>query len=91
MLMGYKDTLLSPIKIGNRLSQNRIFMQSMNALMLTGGNPTDTTYKRYEDIFESGGGTVALEAITRFRLNLGALESARNFAPERETAKSFRP
>ena len=73
--MDYKKTLLEPIKIGNIDIQNRFFMQSMECSDADAqGNPTDLTYKRYEDIFRGEGGLVALEAITvtdesRGRLN----------------------
>jgi 2,4-dienoyl-CoA reductase-like NADH-dependent reductase (Old Yellow Enzyme family) len=70
-----KETLLSPIKIGNRTSPNRFFMQSMECSDADAdGNPTEATIKRYEDIFRGQGGVVDLEAITvssesRARLN----------------------
>ena len=73
--MSYKDTLLQPIKIGNLMSQNRILMQSMECSDADAeGNPSDITFKRYEDIFKGEGGVVDLEAITvsgecRARLN----------------------
>lgn len=73
--MDYKDTLLKPIKIGNLISQNRILMQSMECSDADAeGNPSDITFKRYEDIFKGEGGVVDLEAITvsgecRARLN----------------------
>lgn len=73
--MDYKKTLLEPIKIGNLVSKNRFLMQSMECSDADkDGNPTDTTLKRYQDIFRGEGGVVDLEAITvssesRARLN----------------------
>jgi 2,4-dienoyl-CoA reductase-like NADH-dependent reductase (Old Yellow Enzyme family) len=73
--MNYKDVLLSPIKIGNRECQNRFFMQAMECTDAdTEGNPSDLTYKRYENLFRGEAGMVSLEAITitdknRSRLN----------------------
>ncbi len=73
--MDYKETLLKPIKIGNLTSQNRFLMQSMECSDADAeGNPSDITFKRYEDIFKGEGGIVDLEAITvsgecRARLN----------------------
>jgi 2,4-dienoyl-CoA reductase-like NADH-dependent reductase (Old Yellow Enzyme family) len=69
------DILLSPIKIGNRTSVNRFFVQAMECTDADSeGNPTDLTYQRYENLFKGEAGMVCLEAITitdknRSRLN----------------------
>ncbi len=63
--MGYKETLLSPIKIGPRVSQNRFFCQAMECTDADDdGNPSDLTYQRYENLFKGQAGLVSLEAIS---------------------------
>lgn len=63
--MGYKETLLRPIKIGNRECKNRFFAQPMECVDSdTEGNPTDLTYQRYENLYKGRFGLVDLEAIT---------------------------
>lgn len=61
----YKDTLLAPIKIGNRVCQNRFVIQAMECTDADEkGNPTDLTVKRYSNLFRGEAGMVTLEAIT---------------------------
>ncbi|MDR1530894.1 MAG: 2,4-dienoyl-CoA reductase [Clostridiales bacterium] len=63
--MGYKETLLSPIKIGPHLAQNRFFAQPMECVDADEeGNPTELTCRRYENLYKGGFGFVDLEAIT---------------------------
>ncbi len=63
--MGYKETLLSPIKIGNRECKNRFFAQPMECVDSDEeGNPSDLTLERYEKLYKGGFGLVDLEAIT---------------------------
>jgi 2,4-dienoyl-CoA reductase-like NADH-dependent reductase (Old Yellow Enzyme family) len=63
--MDKKEILLSPISIGTRTSQNRIFVQAMECNDADAdGNPTDLTYHRYENLFKGEAGLVSLEAIT---------------------------
>lgn len=63
--MGYKETLLNPIKIGNRVCQNRFFAQPMECVDSDlEGNPTDVTLERYKKLYDGGFGLVDLEAIT---------------------------
>ena len=63
--MEYKETLLNPIKIGNRECKNRFFAQPMECVDSDEeGNPTDLTYQRYEKLYQGGFGLVDLEAIT---------------------------
>lgn len=63
--MDYKKTLLSPIKIGNRTCPNRFFIQAMECTDADkDGNPSDLTYKRYENLFRGEAGMVTLEAIS---------------------------
>ena len=63
--MGYKETLLAPIKIGNRECKNRFFAQPMECVDSDPeGNPTDLTYERYEKLYRGQFGFIDLEAIT---------------------------
>jgi 2,4-dienoyl-CoA reductase-like NADH-dependent reductase (Old Yellow Enzyme family) len=63
--MGYKEILLSPVKIGNRMCENRFFAQSMECVDSDpDGNPTDLTYSRYENLFKGCFAFIDLEAIT---------------------------
>ncbi|MEI6102091.1 MAG: 2,4-dienoyl-CoA reductase, partial [Eubacteriales bacterium] len=65
MIKEYKDILLSPIKVGNRTSKNRFFVQAMECTDADkDGNPSDLTYQRYENLFKGGYGMITLEAIT---------------------------
>ena len=63
--MGYKETLLEPIKIGKRIAQNRFFYQAMecNDEDET-GNPSESTTQRYCDYAAGEAGVVTLEAIS---------------------------
>jgi len=71
----YRQTLLSPIKIGNLTAENRFFAQPMECTDAdVDGNPSDLTYARYENLFRGGFSLIDLEAITitgesRARLN----------------------
>lgn len=75
MQENYKDILLSPIRIGNRTSANRFFVQAMECTDADAdGNPSALTVERYENLFKGEAGVVTLEAITvtdecRSRLN----------------------
>jgi len=63
--MSYKETLLKPVKIGNRVCKNRFFAQPMECTDADDdGNPTELTYRRYENLFKGGWGLVDLEAIS---------------------------
>jgi len=73
--MDNKQLLLSPIKIGERNCENRLFAQSMECSDADPeGNPSDLTLERYEKLFRGHWGMIDLEAITitgesRSRLN----------------------
>lgn len=61
----YKDLLLSPIKIGAKVSPNRFLIQPMECTDADEeGNPSELTYKRYENLFKGEAGVVVLEAIS---------------------------
>lgn len=73
--MDYKSILLSPIKVGQRDCQNRFFIQPMECADADDlGDPTELTYRRYENLFRGEAGLICLEAISitdesRGRLN----------------------
>lgn len=59
------EILLSPIKLGTKVSPNRFFMQAMECTDADAdGNPTDLTYERYDNLFKGEAGVVSLEAIS---------------------------
>ena len=63
--MDAREVLLSPIRIGTRVSANRFFSQPMECTDGDAeGNPSDLTYQRYENLFKGEAGLVSLEAIT---------------------------
>ena len=63
--MGYKETLLSPVKIGNHMCRNRFFAQPMECVDSDAeGNPTELTLERYANLYKGRFGFVDLEAIT---------------------------
>ena len=63
--MSYRETLLSPIKIGTRTCENRFFAQAMecNDQELS-GDPSEKAYERYENLFKGETGLISLEAIS---------------------------
>lgn len=70
-----ENYLFKPIKIGNKISENRIVINAMECCDSDNdGSPGEKTYRRYKRYFEGGSGIVVLEAITvgyesRSRLN----------------------
>ncbi|MDD3519642.1 MAG: 2,4-dienoyl-CoA reductase [Actinomycetota bacterium] len=63
--MNDTDYLFQPIKIGNKISENRIAINAMECCDADEeGNPGEKTYRRYGKHFEGGSGVVVLEAIT---------------------------
>ena len=70
-----KSILLSPIKLGRRVSENRFAIHAMEGNNADSeGNPTEKTYRRYSRHFEGNAGVIFLESITpdyehRGRLN----------------------
>jgi 2,4-dienoyl-CoA reductase-like NADH-dependent reductase (Old Yellow Enzyme family) len=72
--MDKEKILLSPIKIGTHTCENRFFSQPMECCDADAeGNPTDLTYRRYENLFRGEAGMVSLEAITITDKNRGRL------------------
>ena len=73
--MAEENYLFKPIKIGNKISENRIVINAMECCDSDSeGNPGEKTYRRYRRYFEGGSGVVFLEALTigyenRARLN----------------------
>lgn len=63
--MGYRETLLQPIRIGKREASNRFFIQAMECNDEdVNGNPSQETLERYQKLAQGGAGFVSLEAIT---------------------------
>jgi NADH:flavin oxidoreductases, Old Yellow Enzyme family len=63
--MSYREILLKPITIGNRICENRFFAQPMECVDSDEeGNPTELTYTRYENLFRGRFAFIDLEAIT---------------------------
>jgi 2,4-dienoyl-CoA reductase-like NADH-dependent reductase (Old Yellow Enzyme family) len=63
--MSYRETLLSPIKIGKLTAKNRFFMQAMECNDEDeNGNPSAITLGRYENLARGEAGLVSLEAIS---------------------------
>ncbi len=63
--MSYRETLLSPIKIGAREAQNRFFVQAMECNDEDeSGNPSSITEDRYRKLAEGDSGMITLEAIS---------------------------
>lgn len=84
--MGYKETLLSPIKIGSRVAPNRFFIQAMECTDADAqGNPSDLTYQRYENLFKGQAGMITLEAITVTSENRSRLDQL-EIMPHNEAA-----
>lgn len=72
--MDYKKVLLSPIKFGTHESPNRFYIQAMECTDADDdGNPTELTYKRYENLFKGEAGVVSLEAISITERSRGRL------------------
>ncbi|TCL77018.1 2,4-dienoyl-CoA reductase-like NADH-dependent reductase (Old Yellow Enzyme family) [Hydrogenispora ethanolica] len=88
--MGYKETLLSPIKIGRRECPNRFFIQAMecNDEDET-GNPSESTTERYEELFRGEAGLVSLEAISVTRESRSRDNQLMIMAPNREPLTKF--
>ncbi len=60
-----QELLFTPITIGNRTVPNRIAINAMECCDADDeGNPSETTYGRYEKLFEGGSAFIDLEAIT---------------------------
>ncbi|MCL2828911.1 MAG: 2,4-dienoyl-CoA reductase [Oscillospiraceae bacterium] len=63
--MCYKNTLLSPIRIGQKTCQNRFFIQAMECNdQDKDGNPSPLTLDRYLKLAGGGAGLVSLEAVS---------------------------
>jgi 2,4-dienoyl-CoA reductase-like NADH-dependent reductase (Old Yellow Enzyme family) len=63
--MSETNYLFRPVKIGSKISENRIAINAMECCDADEeGNPGEKTYRRYRKHFEGGSGVVVLEAIT---------------------------
>ncbi len=88
--MSYKETLLSQIKIGNRICRNRFFVQAMecNDEDAT-GNPSDETTERYKTLARGEAGLVSLEAISVTRESRARDNQLMIMEPNREPLTKF--
>jgi 2,4-dienoyl-CoA reductase-like NADH-dependent reductase (Old Yellow Enzyme family) len=72
--MDPKMPLLTGIRIGNKNLPNRIAINAMECCDAdTGGNPTDTAFRRYERLARGGAGMIVVEALSVVDENLGRL------------------
>ncbi|MFP4562989.1 MAG: 2,4-dienoyl-CoA reductase, partial [Spirochaetia bacterium] len=63
--MSEERPLFQPIMVGNKKAENRIAINAMECCDAdTEGNPTDTTYRRYEQLFEGNAGVIVVEALS---------------------------
>ncbi|MBN2325078.1 MAG: 2,4-dienoyl-CoA reductase [Spirochaetes bacterium] len=63
--MKQENMLFTPLYIGTKTAVNRIAINAMECCDSDeNGNPTETTYRRYERHFEGNSGVIVLEAIT---------------------------
>jgi len=88
--MGYRETLLEPLKIGTKTAQNRFFIQPMecNDEDET-GNPSESTAERYENLARGEAGLVSLEAITITRESRARDNQLTIMEPNREPLRAF--
>jgi 2,4-dienoyl-CoA reductase-like NADH-dependent reductase (Old Yellow Enzyme family) len=64
--------LLTSVKIGNRTVPNRIAINAMECCDAdTGGNPTESAFRRYEKLFRGNAGVIIMEALSVVDENLG--------------------
>lgn len=82
-----KDSfLLQPIKVGNKVSTNRFFINAMECCDADPeGNPSKNTYERYINLFKGNAGIIDLEAISITRENI-ARKDQLSIMPQNEKA-----
>ena len=69
-----ENLLLTPVAIGGRIVPNRLALGSMECNDADDeGNPSESTYARYEKFFEGGAGFICLEAITCQRESVSSI------------------
>jgi len=88
--MSYKDTLLSPVKIGTRTCENRFFIQPMecNDEDVT-GSPSESTAERYCKLAKGEAGLVSLEAVSVTRESRSRDNQLMIMEPNREPLTKF--
>lgn len=88
--MSYKDTLLSPIQIGEKTCQNRFFIQAMECNDEdVNGNPSARTTERYCELAKGNSGMISLEAISITRESRSRNGQLTIMAPNREPLTAF--
>ena len=79
-----QSALFSPIKIGPKTASNRFVINAMECCDSDEhGNPTESTYKRYTNLFTGNAGVIVLEAITVSYENRGRGHTAEHHASQR--------
>jgi len=82
--------LLQSIQIGNRVVPNRIAINAMECCDADAeGNPTDTTYRRYEKLFQGGAGVVIVEALSVIDESRGRLRQLTALAQNQAALAAF--
>ena len=72
--MGESRPLFQPIRIGNHTAENRIAINAMECCDADEqGNPSDITYRRYEELFRGNAGVIVVEALSVMAESRGRL------------------
>ncbi|TFG59843.1 MAG: 2,4-dienoyl-CoA reductase [Spirochaetales bacterium] len=88
--MSGNSPLFTSIKIGNRTAENRIVMNAMECCDADeAGNPTDKTYRRYEQLFEGGAGVIVVEALSVIDECKGRLHQLTALPANRKALEKF--
>ena len=76
--MNRKMPLLTSIRIGNKVVPNRIAINAMECCDAdTGGNPTETAFRRYERLARGNAGMIVVEVVEVLRPHV-RFQQARN-------------
>ena len=88
--MSYKDTLLTPVKIGTKSCKNRFFMQAMECNDEdANGNPSQQTVDRYVNLAKGEAGMVSLEAISITKESVSRNSQLTIMEPNRAALKNL--
>ena len=88
--MSYKDTLLSPLKIGTKTCKNRFFMQAMECNDEDEkGNPSQMTIDRYVNLAKGEAGMVSLEAVSITKESVSRNSQLAIMEPNRAALKNL--
>ncbi|MCL2232493.1 MAG: hypothetical protein FWB99_05385, partial [Treponema sp.] len=88
--MSYKNTLLSPLKIGTKTCKNRFFMQAMECNDEdANGNPSQMTIDRYINLARGEAGMVSLEAVSITKESVSRNSQLTIMEPNRAALKNL--